>query len=682
MQDLGTASGPSNSLTAGGIPLGAWHSVGGGETGFTAPDPTDPNIIYAGEYGGYISRYDERTRHARGIGAYPFNPSGHGAEDLKYRFQWTAPVLISPHDPKVVYHAANVLFQSSDAGLHWTAISPDLTRNDRTKQKWSGGPITGDNTTAEYYCTIFAIAESPRQKGLLWAGSDDGLVHVSQDGGKKWDDVTANIPGMPEWGTVDCIEASPSDAGTAYVVVDAHRLDDMKPYLYRTTDLGKTWKNLAGGLPADIYLHAVRADPKQKGLLYAGTERGVAFSLDDGMTWQPLKLNLPTVAVHDIVVKDNDLVLGTNGRSIWILDDLTPVRLMKQLNTAEAVQLLPVQPAYRYRYAEPVEARPYRGLGQNPPQGALVHYFLGKKPKGEITLEVLDGKGNLVRKFTSKEEKAKQKDNEQEEEDLDEDEDFGRKPKEPHLPTAPGLHRFVWDLRYQGATVIKGAKIDGGQPEVGPLVAPGTYTLKLTSEGKSVTAPVEVKLDPRQFIQPLPGGVTVQALPFQSLLHAGELEAQLQFALKVRDDISRLAGVVNRLRVVRQQLLARNRLLKDDPSAEPLIKQSKELVAKLDDLEGRLHNPKAKVAYDILAQRGGAKLYSQLAWLFEMIKDSDAAPTQGINEVYAEQGQALVKYEEEFKALVGGDLAKLNDLAKKMDVPGVVVPREAAAKKP
>jgi photosystem II stability/assembly factor-like uncharacterized protein len=684
MQDLGTASGPSNSLTAAGIPLSAWHSVGGGETGFTAPDPTDPNIIYAGEYGGYISRYDERTRQARSIGAYPFDPSGHGAEDLKYRFQWTAPILISPHDPKVIYHAANVLFQSSDAGLHWTAVSPDLTRNDRTKQKWSGGPITGDNTGAEFYCTIFAIAESPKQKGVLWAGSDDGLVHVSQDGGKSWDDVTRNIPGMPEWGTVDCIEASPFDAGTAYVVVDAHRLDDMRPYLYRTGDFGKTWKGLAASLPPDIYLHAVREDPKQKGLLYAGTERGVDFSLDDGVTWQALKLNLPAVAVHHLVVNDNDLVLGTNGRSIWILDDLTPVRLMKRENVASGeVHLLPAQPAYRYRYAEPVEARPYRGLGENPPQGALIHYSLNGKPKGEITLEVSDSKGNLVRKITSKKDRDKEKAKEKEEEEnLDEDEEGGRKPREPHLPATPGLHRFVWDLRYQGATIIKGAKIDGGDPEVGPLVAPGTYTLKLTVEGKTLTTPLEVKLDPRQFIQPLPGGVTVSPLPFQALLHAGELEGQLQFTLKVRDDISRLAGLVNGLRSIKQQLVARNRLLKEDATAEPLVKQSRELISKLDDLESRLHNPKAKVAYDILAQRGGAKLYSQLAWLFEMIKDSDAAPTQGINEVYADQGKELVRYEEEFQELTSGDLAKLNDLAKKMEVPSVIVPREAPAKKP
>src|SRR5262249_49117096 len=284
MQDLGTASGPSNSLSGAGILLGDWHAVGGGETGYTVPDPSDPNVVYAGEYGGYISRYDHRTRQARNISIYPYDPDGHGAEDLKYRFQWTAPILVSPHDSKVVYHAANVLFQTTDGGRSWKPVSPDLTRNDKSKQKWSGGPITGDNTGVEIYDTIFAVAESPKQKGLLWAGSDDGLFHVSPDGGKNWENVTANLKGLPEWGTVCCVEPSPSDAATAYVVVDAHKLDDIKPYLFRTTARGKTWQSLTTNLPADVYLHVVRADPKHKGVLYLGTERGVCFSTDDGTT--------------------------------------------------------------------------------------------------------------------------------------------------------------------------------------------------------------------------------------------------------------------------------------------------------------------------------------------------------------------------------------------------------------
>ena len=341
MQDLGTASGPSNSLSAGGITRGDWRDIGGGEAGFTAPDPSDPGIIYAGEYGGYISRYDDRIRQARNVSIYPTNPSGHGAEDLRYRFQWTAPILASIHHPHTVFHGANVLFRSDDGGVHWNAISPDLTRNERSKQKWSGGPITGDNTGVEYYDTIFALAESPKEKDLLWTGSDDGLVHVTRDGGKNWKNVTPNIHGLPEWATVACIEASPFDAGTAYVTVDAHRLGDNHPYLFKTSDFGGTWRSLADKLPADQYLHVVREDPKHKGLLYAGTELGLQFSTDDGAAWKQLKLNFPTVAVHDLVVKNNDLVVGTHGRSIWILDDLTPFRQMTSEIAKENVHLVP-----------------------------------------------------------------------------------------------------------------------------------------------------------------------------------------------------------------------------------------------------------------------------------------------------------------------------------------------------
>jgi photosystem II stability/assembly factor-like uncharacterized protein len=681
MQDLGTASGPSNNLDAAGISPADWHPVGGGETGFTAADPTDPNIVYAGEYGGYISRYDERTRQARSIGAYPFNPSGHGADELKYRFQWTAPILISPLDPRVVYHAANVLFKSNDQGMHWERISPDLTTNDRSKQKWSGGPITGDNTGAEYYCTIFAIAESPKQAGLLWAGSDDGLVQVTADGGKSWTNVTKNIPDMPAWGTVDCVEASPHDARTAYLVVDAHRLDDARPYLYKTDDLGKTWKRLTAELPKDVYLHVVREDPKRKGLLYVGTERGVVFSTDDGAHWRQLKLNLPTVPVHDLTVKDDDLVVGTSGRSIWIFDDLTPVRALADGPYGPGVAVLPVQPAIRYRWFGNEVKGHHTGYGENPDDGAYIHYYLPAKPKGTITLELLDSKGQVVDTLTS----------EKEEEDEEaparpkqvEEEQADKPPEKPKLPTTVGLHRFAWDLRYAGARAIEDAKLDSGEPRFGPFVNPGLYTARLTVNGQAVTRTFLVKLDPRQRIGSLPDVLAAAHIPAKdfpleavraAFLKEGELEEELQFALRLRDDINRLTDLVTQLRAVKQQLVERDGLLAHHPDADGLVKGSKELVAKLTALEERLHNPKAKVVYDILAQRGGAKLYSQLVWLYQMSKDSDGAPTQGMKEVYADQNQALQDAEAEYKGLLTHDLAALNDQAKKVDAPVVIVP--------
>jgi photosystem II stability/assembly factor-like uncharacterized protein len=650
MQDIGSAEGPSNSLKAHGIGLADWFTVGGGEAGYTAPDPADPNIVYATEYGGYLSRYDHRTRQVKNVGIYPYDTSGHGGEDLRYRFQWTAPVVISPHDAKVIYHAGNVLFKSSDQGQTWAPISGDLTRNDKNKEKWSGGPITGDNTGAEMYCTIFAVAESPKQKGLIWAGSDDGLLHVTHDAGKSWSDVTANVKGLPEWGTVCCIEPSHFDADTAYVVVDAHRLDDMRPYLFKTADGGKTWTSLSAKLPQDVYLRAVREDPKRKGMLYLGTERGIVFSTDDGATWKDLKLNLPTVAVSDLVVKDDDLVIATNGRSLWIFDDLTPLREMAPAVVDKDLTLFPTRPAYRYRYSGSfVDVAPGGGA-DNPPEGASLHYFLKKRPAGEVVLEVLDDKGNRVRKLSSK------KDEDEKEADLDDEGDYSEKKKTVTvLPTEAGLHRVAWDLRYDGAEVIKKAKQDGGKPKVGPLVNPGTYTLKLTADGKTAATTIEVKADPR----------------WREMGAAGE---QLKLSLQIRDDLTKLARTVEQLRAVKRQIVARNDLLKDDDKAEALVKASKDILAKLDALEEKLHNPKAKVAYDILAQKGGARLYSQLAALFETIKDADGAPPQGLREVYKEQADLLEKYEKEWQDLTKNNLEKLNGQAKTLAYPVVIVP--------
>ncbi|MHB1422239.1 MAG: VPS10 domain-containing protein [Gemmataceae bacterium] len=713
MQDIGTGSGPSNSLSRAGIAPSDWHPVGGGETGFTASDPTNPDIVYAGEYGGYISRYDHRTRQARNIGVYPFNPSGHDPANLKYRFQWTAPILISPHDHRVVYHGANVLFKTSDAGKNWTPISPDLTRNDKSKQKWSGGPITGDNTGVEVYGTIYALAESPKERGVLWAGSDDGLVHVSRDGGREWSNVTprpqteSRNESWPEGGTVRCIEASPFDAGAAYVVVDAHKLDDHRPYLFQTKDYGKNWHRLEirnpksaknedlqylisareNGEPkfgillsdyAESYLHVVREDPERRGLLYLGGERGLLISWDDGGTWTPLRLNLPTVAVTDLVVKHNDLVVGTNGRSIWILDDLTPLRQGKLDNKDQDTALFPASSAVRYRYHTPLGERKPLGGGDNPPPGALLYYFLKTKPKGDITLEIVEAKNKRVTLLTSKKEP---------EEKPDPGDYAEMRYKKPVLAIEPGLHRLVWDLRYEGAEIIKGAKVDSGEPRMGPLVNPGVYILKLTVEGKTRTTELRVLPDPRT-ISPRVWARTAanlagsdQALTPEAILRrvewpaqAAELKEQIELTLKIRDDISSLARTVEQIRKVKGQLVARNELLKDDAPARELVKASRDLLPRLDALEEKLHNPKAKVPYDILAQKGGARLYSQLVWLFEMMKDSDGAPTQGIREMYEEQSDLLQKYEEEWKKLVAKELAALNEQAKKLDVPTLLVP--------
>jgi len=637
MQDLGTASGPSHSLASAGIQAGHWHTVGGGEAGHAVADPSDPAVVYAGEYFGIFTRYDRRTGQARNVSAWPDNPSGHGAGFPRYRFQWTAPIAVSPHDPKTVYHGGNVLFRTKDGGQSWAPISGDLTRDDETKQRWSGGPITGDNTGAEYYCTIFAVAESPREAGLIWVGSDDGLVHVTRDGGATWTNVTANVPGLPEWGTVSLIEPSPHDAAVAYLVVDAHRMDDMRPHLWKTADYGKTWKRLGAGLAQDVYLHAVREDPKAKGTLYAGSERGVVFSPDDGATWKELKLNLPTVAVHDLVVKDDDLVVGTHGRSIYILDDVTPLREWSKAVEASAAHLFTARPVVRWQLEPPVSSQ-LKGPGENPPAGAIVYYWLREEPKDDVALEVLDASGAVIRTLSSRKVEPAVK-----EDDPDEE---GPAPKP--LPKQAGLQRTVWDLRHAPPTRIRGAKWDSGDPTSGPLVLPGTYRLRLRAAGQALETPVEVRLDPRVSVA------------------RDALEQQLAFTLSLRDDLDRLAATVHALRAVREQLSARVAPVRGRAGLEPLVAAADAVTAKCDSIEARLHNPKAEIFYDILAMPGGAQLWSRLLPLYSWAGEGDGAPTQGMREVHALLRGELSGLVAEWKAVVSTDLPALNARAREL----------------
>jgi photosystem II stability/assembly factor-like uncharacterized protein len=649
LQDIGTAQGPSETLSRVGIRNTDFHGVGGGEAGWVVSDPSDPDVVYAGEYLGYLSRYDDRTGVERNVSPWPENPSGHGGEDMRYRFQWTAPIAVSPHDPKVVYYGGNVVFRTADGGQSWSVISPDLTRNDKSKQKWAGGPITGDNTGVETYDTVFVIAESPVRKDLIWAGSDDGLVHVTEDGGKTWRDVTANIPGIPEWGTTGMIEPSRFDPRAAYLVIDDHRMDDNRPYLWKTADLGRTWKRLDGGLPRDVYLHSVKEDPARKGVLYLGTERGVAFSRDDGATWHALRLNLPTVAVHDLVVKDDKLVLATHGRSMWIFDDLEAVREpLPSPAAANGVYVYPVPEAVRWLYT----ANAYRGgwTTPNPAGGARVYYWLKDEPKGDVTLEVLDAAGKVVTTLSSK---AKEPTGSSE---------YAKEEKEQldalALPKAAGVQRATWNLAWEGAEMIPGAKLDSGYPAIGPAAVPGAYTLRLTVDGKTATAPLTLKRDPRDRVAD------------------ADLAEQLRFTLGIRDAITRLTRDVLRLRAVRRQLAERNELIEKDEKARPLIEPSKALIAKLDALEARLHNPRAEITYDVLAQKGGAQLYSRLAPLMDWSGGGEGAPTQGMREVFAAQVKELDGDEAELAGLLDRDLAALNQAAARLGVPGVYVPAQ------
>lgn len=667
MQDLGTAAGPSNSLKPGGIGTGDWYTVGGGETGSSVPDPVDPNIVYSGEYGGILTRYDHRTRQSRNISNAQYNPSGIDPSKHPYRFQWTAPLLISPHDAKTVYHAANILFRTRDGGQSWEAISGDLTRNDKQKQGWSGGPITGDNTGAETYCTIFAIAESSKLKGLLWAGSDDGLVHISKDEGKTWENVTSNVPGLPDWGTVECIEASPHDAGTAYLVVDAHRMDDYRPYVWKTTDFGKTWTAITGGLDVGTHVNVVREDPKKKGLLYLGTERGIRLSVNNGETWHPLQLNLPTVPVHDLLVKHDDLVVGTHGRSLWILDDLTVIREGLELATAKPFHLYPIKPAIKWQGNNGDAVRVSRVGGANPEFGAIIQFQIAKPTKDGVTIEIRDSKGGLVSRMTGK------PDAEGGEPDED-DEEPAKKP----FKLKAGLNRLAWDMTYDGAEFIPGAKVDAGFPGMTIPATPGKYTCHLIVGKETLTMPIEIKPDPRVRKSADAGGkISVKAPDTVVINTQGEDKAaadRLGVSLAVRDEITRLTKTVMKLKALKRQITMRKDLLKGRDDAKDLLKASEAYDKKLNELEEKMHNPKAKVVYDVFGPRGGAMLYSQLTWLLGNVADGDGEPTKAQLSLKMELSKRLDAYVKEWESLIGDELKTLNDSAKKLGVPELYVP--------
>ncbi|MGD8535600.1 MAG: glycosyl hydrolase, partial [Candidatus Aminicenantes bacterium] len=449
--------------TGGGIDKPDWHPVGGGESGHIAPRHDNPNIVYAGSYGGYISRWDYRTRQTQNITAWPENPMGWGAGDLKYRYQWTAPIVVSRFDSDVLYHAAQVIFKTTNEGQSWEIISPDLTRNDKSRQKSSGGPITKDNTSVEYYCTVFALAESFHNPNILWVGTDDGLVSITRNGGKNWEEITPKD--LPEWSLISMIEPSTFDSATAYIAVDRHELDDFKPYIYKTENYGRTWKKITSGLPYNTFVRVVRQDPKREGLLYAGTETGVFVSFDDGANWQSLQLNLPVVPIHDMVVKENDLVVGTHGRSFWILDDLTPLHQITNKVEKSDFYLFKPRDAYRMRGW----GWPRPNVGQNPPSGSVIYYYFKEKPDEEVTLEFMDREGKTIKKYTGR---------------TGEDARPGRFGMQ--LPVRAGMNLFIWNMLYPDTVRVPGAILWGGMLS-GPMAVPGIYQVKLTVGEKSMT---------------------------------------------------------------------------------------------------------------------------------------------------------------------------------------------------
>jgi photosystem II stability/assembly factor-like uncharacterized protein len=609
-----------------------WYPVGGGECGFIAVDPRDSNIVYAGaEYN--LTRFDKRSEQARDISVWPLDVSGHGAEDLKYRFQWTSPMFLSPHDADVLYTAANVVFESTDHGSSWRAISGDLTRNDKSKQKPSGGPLTKDITSVEYYDTVFALAESPMKRGLLWAGSDDGLVNLTTDDGKTWSNVTPKE--LPEWSMISIIEPSPHDAGAAFIAVDRHKLDDYRPYVYMTADYGKSWALIVNGIPDGAYVHAVREDPKRKGLLFAGTEIGVFFSMDNGGHWQTLQQNLPTAPIHDLVVKNDDLVAATHGRSFWVLDDITPLRQMDEKTASAGAFLFVPQTAIRLHYPDEVDSR--RPVGANPPAGAIIDYYFAAKPQSEVTLQILDARGKVLRTLSSVEKKEE-----------------AQPPEWPDqvmevrtIPADGGLNRCVWNLRLDDPVKVPGAFYSGVGPR-GPLVPPGKYELRLNADGQVRSAPLEVIADPRAKVAP------------------GELEKQFALATEVYQSVGKDHQAINRIRDLKTQIQQLRDRLQNDAKMKPVLDAAEVLGKKLSPIEEQLIQVDMKGSEANLAFPN--MLNEELDSFATSVESADAAPTQQQYDVFQVLNGRLEEQLKKLDGVLSTDLAAFGEVAKRYNV--------------
>jgi len=615
-----------------------WDITAGGESGFVVASPKDSDIVYGGSYGNFIERINHRTREIRNINVWPDNPLGHGAGDSKYRFQWNFPIFFSPHDANTIYAAGNALFKSNDEGQSWIPISADLTRNDKAKLGPSGGPITKDNTAVEYYCTIFAAIESPLEKGLLWCGSDDGLLHVSKDAGKNWSKVTP--PDLPEWSMINSLEAHPTEKGGLYLVATRYKLDDFRPYIFKTTDYGKTWTKIVTGINDVDFTRVVRADPKRAGLLYCGTENGMYISFDDGAKWRKFQLNLPLVPITDLTIKDDDLVVATQGRSFWVLDDLTPLHQFKPELAAKPLHLFQPRPSYRLQggggFGDP-DAGGARGEGQNPPNGTVIRFHLKDAPaKGTASsVQILDAKGAVIREFKSDSE--------------------GRGPK---IEPKAGMNKFVWNHRYADAEDFPGMILWGSL--TGPQAVPGSYTAKVKVGSNEESVAFEVKPDPRTSASP------------------SDFEAQFKFLLGVRDKLTEAHESIKTIRDVRDQLTTISKRVKGLPGAGDIEKEVKEIDKKLTAVEEALYQTKAKSPQDVL--NFPIRLNNKLASLAGGVGMGDNRPTDQSEQVRKDLVEQTDAELSKFHDIMKNDLPKFNELLEKKKIPGVIPQSKPAAK--
>jgi photosystem II stability/assembly factor-like uncharacterized protein len=659
-QDGPSTRGPSNSKLGNpegfpGIPRGMWQSVGGGECGWATPDPEDPDIIWSsasgyGSLGGIVTRYDLRTNTARNVEVWPQSTVGTPAADVKFRFLWTFPLTISPHDHNKVYVGSQHVHVTTDGGNSWQIISPDLTLNDKSRQQISGG-LTPDNIGVEYAGVVFAIAESRLEPGLIWAGTNDGLVQLTRDGGKNWTSVTSAIPNLQPWGTISHIEPSRYDAGTAYVVVDFHQMDNRDPFVYRTNDYGKTWKAITSGIVRSplSYAHIIREDPVRRGLLFLGMENGIYVSFDDGEHWQPLQSNLPHAPVYGLVVQERfgDLVVGTYGRGFWVLDDMTLLRQLPGGALPKEASLFSPRPAYRLRGVEaPFAAWSDPVAGKNPPEGAALHYWLpaavkekdevSGKEKEEISLSVEDASGKVVRKFKG--------------------------------PAKAGLNRAYWDLAFdktkearlrtspQHASYHK-VPLEGipapGVPRFALLAPPGDYKLKLKVGDRELVQPLTVLRDPNT-------GASEE-----------DLRAQMALANDLVADLNGVVDAINSVESVRGQLAALVLRFAGDAGPKEVREAAEALDKKFVALEERLFQVRVTGrGQDLL--RWPTRLAEQLAYLATVMTSADFAPTAAQREVHELLHGQAAEHRKKLDELIARDLAAFNAMLAEKKLAGVV----------
>lgn len=586
-----------------------WEETAGGESAHIAVDPKNNDIVYGGSYDGFLTRYNHKTNSVRSVSVWPDNPMGHGAEDFKYRFQWNFPIFFSPHDPNKLYTASNHLHATTNEGESWELISPDLTRNDPSKLGSSGGPITQDNTSVEYYCTIFAAAESPLTPGLLWTGSDDGLVNVSRDGGKNWENVTPK--GMPEWMMINSVEPSIHDAGTCYIAGTRYKSGDFSPYLYKTNDYGKTWKKITGGIPSEHFTRVLREDPSQKGLLYAGTEAGMYISFDDGSSWNEFQLNLPIVPITDLALKDNNLIVATQGRSLWIIDDLSVLHQLKGVK-AKGNHLFTPKDTYR------LDGRARKGSltsGTNHPNGVMVYFNLEDPSDKDVTLSFMNLQNDTIKSFSSK----------------------GKKDK---LTIKKGNNLFVWDTEGEGAERLDGMILWWASTDA-PKAVPGTYKVVLQVGNESQSQNFSI-------------------LPDQNAeTDITGMQRQFDFITEVNKTVDKAHKSIKKIRAINTQLEAFQKQYKDNEEVKDLVEQAKKLGEDFSNIEKALYQTQNRSGQDPL--NFPIKLTNKLAHLNSLVGMDDFPPTQQDllvkNELTRQINDELTKFDQ----LISDEIKAFND---------------------